>query len=253
MRAALPTTNYDGRVTDATPTDAPTLAADTVYEDDKALDVIGYLISLKRYLVPALVVAALVLGLGAAYALTRPAKYTARATVSLVPGEVKTEAEAVQQAAMMPMVARNYSQMSNSPLVLDPAAAMIDPTGELKGADLKEGLRVGWPANSLMLNFDVTADSEENAIKRLNAIVNSFNQRVPETSGDARGVSLSSKTVYIQEGPIEPDPSETPQLLAMALVASVALGFLTAVALDLTLGRRQRRRLAANSSATPQR
>ena len=51
MRAALPTTNYDGRVTDATPTDAPTLAADTVYEDDKALDVIGYLISLKRYLV----------------------------------------------------------------------------------------------------------------------------------------------------------------------------------------------------------
>ena len=238
---------YDGGVTDATRTTAANSAVDTLYEDDKALDVIGYLISLKRFIVPAAVVAALVLVLGSVYALTRPDTYVANATVSLIPGPVETEAEATQQAAMLPMVARSYSQLANSPLVLDPVAAQLDPSGELTGSDLAQTVRIGWPSNSLVLTFAVTADSSEQAVQRVKAVAESFTQRVPQATGETGGVLLGAKVIYLQEGPIDPEASTTPELLAVSFVGGLAVGFLTAVALDLTIGRRQRRRALATA------
>ncbi|MGA4670821.1 hypothetical protein ACPCG0_13655 [Propionibacteriaceae bacterium Y1923] len=227
-------------MTEAPRTPATTLQ--TMYEDDKALDVIGYIISLKRYLVPAVVVAALVLVLGTVFALTRPDSYVANATVGLVPGAVSSEAEATQQAAMLPMVARSYSQLANSPMVLNDAAKTLDPSGELSGTELDAGLTVGWPNNSLVITFAVKADSEQEAIDRVTAIVNSFVDLVPASTGSEGGVALGANVIYLQEGPIQPEPSTTLELLAVSVVGAVALGFLVAVALDLTVGRRQRKR-----------
>ena len=228
-----------------TRTPATPSPVDTLYEDDKALDVIGYLISLKRYLLPAAVVAALVLVLGSAYALTRPDTYVAEATVSLVPGPVETEADATQQAAMLPMVARSYSQLANSPLVLDAAAQQLDPSGEVTGDTLKQGLTVGWPSNSLVLTFAVKADSSDEAIRRVTTIADTFVETVPQATEATGGVALGAKVIYLQQGPVEPEPSTTPELLAVSLVGAIAVGFLVAVALDLTIGRRQRRRAMA--------
>lgn len=228
-----------------TRTPATPSAVDTLYEDDKALDVIGYLMSLKRYLVPAAIVAALVLVLGSAFALTRPDTYVAEATVSLVPGPVKTEADATQQAAMLPMVARSYSQLANSPLVLDAAAKQLDPSGDMTGGLLKQGLTVGWPSNSLVLTFAVKADSSQEAIRRVTTIANTFVDTVPPATEATGGVALGAKVIYLQQGPVEPEPSTTPELLAVSLVGAIAVGFLVAVALDVTVGRRQRRRARA--------
>ena len=228
-----------------TRTPATPSPVDTLYEDDKALDVIGYLISLKRYLLPAAVVAALVLVLGSAYALSRPDTYVAEATVSLVPGPVETEADATQQAAMLPMVARSYSQLANSPLVLDAAAKQLDPSGEVTGDTLKQGLTVGWPSNSLVLTFAVKADSSDEAIRRVTTIADTFVETVPQATEATGGVALGAKVIYLQQGPVEPEPSTTPELLAVSLVGAIAVGFLVAVALDLTIGRRQRRRAMA--------
>lgn len=239
--ALLRRTIYDGGVTDVTRTPATPSAVDTLYEDDKALDVIGYLISLRRYILPAAIVAALVLVLGSAFALTRPSSYVAQATVTLLPGPVTTEAEATQQAAMLPMVARSYSQLANSPLVLDAAAQKLDPSGTLKGTELKQGLTVGWPSNSLVLTFSVKADSSEEAIRRVTTIATTFVDTVPPATEATGGVSLGAKVIHQQQGPITPEPSITTELLAVSLVGAIAMGFLVAVALDLTIGRRQRR------------
>lgn len=216
-----------------------------MYADDKALDVIGYLITLKRYLVPAVVAAALVLLLGTVYTLTRPDSYVAQATVGLIPGAVGTEAEATQQAAMLPMVARSYSQLSSSPLVLDAAAKTLDPTGELTGAELDAGLTTGWPANSLLITFSVTAESEQEAIAQVTAIANAFVEQVPATAGSDAGVALGAKVIYLQEGPIDPEPSTTTELLLVSVVGAAAVGLIGAIGLDLTLGRRQRKRAAS--------
>ena len=216
-----------------------------MYADDKALDVIGYLITLKRYLLPAVIVAALVLALGTVFAFTRPDAYVAQATVGLVPGPVSTEAEATQQAAMLPMVARSFSQLSGSPLVLDAAAKTLDPSGELTGEDLAAGLVTGWPANSLIITFRVQAPSEQEAIDRVTAIVNAFVDLVPATAGSDAGLALGAKVVYLQQGPITPEPSTTPELLAVSLLGALVAGLLVAIALDLTLGRRHRRRVRA--------
>ncbi|MGA4506767.1 hypothetical protein ACQB6R_00340 [Propionibacteriaceae bacterium G1746] len=221
-----------------------TSAVETLYEDDKALDVVGYVISLKRYLLPAVIVAAVVLAAGSVFAFTRPDTYVARSTIALVPGEVQSEAEATQQAAMLPMVARSYSQLANAPLVLDPAAKVLDPSGKLTGSKLGADVKVGWPSNSLIINLDVTGASSDEALARVKAITDSFVTEAPKSAGTDGGVALAAKAIYVQQGPLQPEPSTTPELLAVSVVGALALGFLTAVALDLTVGRRQRRAAA---------
>lgn len=242
---ATPAPNAPTPSSVATPAVATPSAVATMYADDKALDVIGYLISLKRYLVPAAVIGALVLVLGSVFALTRPDSYVAHATVGLVPGQVTTEAEATQQAAMLPMVARSYSQLANSPLVLNAAAKSLDPSGELTGAQLDPGLTVGWPSNSLVITFAVKAESEQEAIERVTAIVNAFVDLVPAAAGNEGGVALGAQVIYLQQAPVQPEPSSTAELLAVSVVGAVAVGFLVAIALDLTLGRRRRQPAAS--------
>lgn len=235
-------------MTDATRTPAspaPTSTVDTLYEDDKALDVIGYLVSLKRYLVPAAIVGLLVLVVGSVYAFTRPDTYVAEGTINLVPGQVKTDAEATQQAAMLPMVARSYSQLANSPLVLDEAAKKLDPSGELTSGQLGAALTVGWPSNSLVLTFTVEGNSSEQALARVKAITDAFVEKVPNATENPGGVALGAKVIYLEPGPLLPEPSTTPELLAVSIVGGIAVGLLVAVGLDLTIGRHQRRKALA--------
>lgn len=209
-----------------------------LYEDDRALDVLGYVTTLRRFLLPAVLVAALVLALGLAWTFTRAPGYRAEATVLLVPAAVTSEAEATQQAAMLPMVARSYAQMANTDLVLGPVAKASGDS-ELKGRDLAAKLTVGYPANSLLIRFTYDSTDPQETADTVNAIADSYVKQVPAFGpGQGNNVSLGAKVISRPTEPIDPQPSTRTQNLALSLIASLASGLLTALALDLLLGRR---------------
>ncbi|SKF62390.1 Capsular polysaccharide biosynthesis protein [Mycobacteroides abscessus subsp. abscessus] len=87
--------------------------------------------------------------------------------------------------------------MANSPLVLDAAAKQLDPSGDMTGGLLKQGLTVGWPSNSLVLTFAVKADSSQEAIRRVTTIANTFVETVPQATEATGGVALGAKVIYL--------------------------------------------------------
>lgn len=208
------------------------LASSSLYEDDRALDVLAYLRTLGRYKLPALIVAGLVLVAGLSWSFTRPATYTGQATVLFVPQKVTSEAEATQQAALLPFVSRSYAYMIDSPLVMQRAAEAMG--GGMKASDVKGALTTGYPANSLVLRIETTSSDPAKAIKLTNVIADEFVAAVPSFSpGGEQNVSMTAKVVARAQSPIAPDPSVKLQFAALSVAASIALGFGVAVALDV--------------------
>ncbi|MGJ6980647.1 Wzz/FepE/Etk N-terminal domain-containing protein [Aestuariimicrobium soli] len=223
-------------IVDRTSADAP------VYSDDRALDVLGYVMTLRRFLLPAAVVALVVLALGAVYTLTRPAAYTAEVVVLLVPSKVTTEAEATQQAALLPMVARSYSQMGTSRIVLEPVAkAANDPAVTVE--TLAARVSVGYPANSLLLRFSVSGTDPTKTAALANQVADSYVTHVGDF-GPAVGnsVSLGAKVIDRPATPLTPLASTKPQLAAASVIGALVVGLLTAVALDVVSRRRRQLR-----------
>lgn len=221
-----------------------------VYEDDRALDVLGYVMTLRRFLLPAAIVGLVVLALGAAYTLTRPAAYRADVVVLLVPSEVKTDAEATQQAALLPMVARSYSQMGTSRIVLEPVVkATKDPS--LTVETLAPRITVGYPANSLLLRFSVSGSDPTQTATLANRVADSYVAHVADF-GPAVGqnVSLGAKVIDRPVAPLSPLPSTTTQLAAVSVAGALVAGLLTAVLLDV-ISRRRRQLASKRSAARP--
>lgn len=215
----------------------------TLYEDDKALDVLGYIQGLSRYWLPALVVGVLILGLGGVYALTRPATFVGQAYVLMVPKVVETEAQATQQAAMIPMQMRSYVELIKSPVVQGPVAEKFDVPKQ----EFRSMVNVGWPSDSMVLILRVTADSEEDAVGMANELVDGFVAMLPGFSPGNEGAALEGDVIYRPETPLDPEPSTKPELLALSLVGAVGMALVTGVLLDLTIGRRRRRELSVGA------
>lgn len=211
----------------------------TLYEDDKALDVLGYISGLRKYWLPALVVGALVLALGSVYALTRPTTFVGQAYVLMVPKVVETEAQATQQAAMVPMQMRSYVELIKSPVVQGPVAEKFDVPKQ----EFQSMVNVGWPSDSMVLILRVTAESEMDAVGMANEMVDSFVSMLPGFSPNNEGAAPDADVIYRPESPLEPQPSTKPELLALSLVGAVGMALVTSVLLDLTVGRRRRREL----------
>jgi capsular polysaccharide biosynthesis protein len=209
------------------------LASSSLYEDDRALDVIAYVRTLGRYRLPALIVAAVVLVAGLVFAFTRAPSYTGDAVVLFAPQKVQSDAEATQQAAMLPFVTKSYVYMVSQPLVLQRVADKLgDPNQTVQS--LKGSITTGNPANSFVLSISGKASSAEEAQKLTNLVADEFVAAVPSFSpGGEQNVSMTAKVVARAELPQEADPSVRLQFAAIAVVAALALGFGTAVALDV--------------------
>ncbi len=214
----------------------------TLYEDDKALDVLGYISSLRKYWLPSLVVGALILGLGSVYALTRPSTFTGQAYVLMSPKVVETEAQATQQAALIPMQMRSYVELINSPVVQGPVARKFN----VKEQEFKAMVNVGWPSNSMVLILRVTADSQKDAVGMANGLADGFLSMLPGFSPGNESAALDADVIHRPEMPLAPKPSTKPELLALSLVAALSAALVTSVLLDLTVGRRRRRDVNAS-------
>lgn len=89
-------------------------------ENERVIDIVGYLQHLWAHKVTFFVTFVLVLGLGAGWTLTRPPTYNVTQTVMVTLPTVETEAQAMQQSASLAGTVSNYVKIASLPIVASP-------------------------------------------------------------------------------------------------------------------------------------
>lgn len=221
----------------------------TTPASETTFDILGYLRKLVRYLLPALLVGALVAA-GSFWNLHKaPATYTATSTLVFEPVPVKTEAEATQQSANVQSQMRNYRQIASSPVLMGPLAKKLGAPHTVD--ELTSGLTVTLPLQSLMLTFGYTSSNQNHAIKVVNeaaAMVAAQSQSWANRTTPTLNVQVVNTLPAVAPLP-KTAPSSMQQML-LALVAGALAALLTAMLLDAVLGRRRRARAAQTVPAT---
>lgn len=226
-----------------------------LYADDRALDLFGYLASLRRFWVISTAVGLVVLLAGGVFAFTRPVVFTASATVALVPPAVKTPAEAAQQAKLLPALKASYSQLVSSRPVVEPVADRLSrDTGRSVDVDtLRAAIAGQWPSDSLLGTITIRDTDENFAIEAVRLLAAELGRHLPEAAeGESPAIQMPVRTVSVDPPPLT-RTSDRNELLLMSLGAALAMALLTAVLADY-VGPRQASsaRPDAASATTPQ-
>lgn len=131
---------------------------------DETIDILSYLRRLSRHLVPALVAAVVVgslLGLLLHFTGMGKSPVEGKAHVLVYPQKVSTEAEATQQAQLIPMMLRTYVALDAVPAYTQ---AVSDATGgRFTPEQVAQKLTIYWGGGSALLAFQTEGATQEDA------------------------------------------------------------------------------------------
>lgn len=126
-------------------------------ENNRVIDLVGYLKHLWAHKVVFLVTFLVILGVGAGWALTRPAQYDVTQTVMVTLPTADTEAEATQQTASLHGTVANYVKMASLPVVAQP---VIDAHG-VDSLEMLRAMVSVTPVGPLAIDLKATGENPD--------------------------------------------------------------------------------------------
>lgn len=199
-------------------------------EQTSIIDLRSYAIRLWRQVVPASIVAALVLVGGAAWTMLSPTSYTATAVLVAQVPAAATDADAVQQSTLLPaLVAADLAVAKGNPEVIQ---AVLAKHSEIEAGTLST--RVELKQTGLLLQFSAEGESAEAAAALANDYAEALSV-VAEKNNQYRQPALAFS--YSAASPAdavtaEPKSGKLPRAIISVALAGL-LAVVTAAALDV--------------------
>lgn len=206
---------------------------------EETLDVLAYLRRLAKHLVPALVAGIVVAGalIGLGMAKGSSTMYTQKAHVLVYPNAVTTDAQAMQQETMLPMMMRSYVALEDSPVFIDEVARQM---GQPWTPDtVAQDLTITWGGGSNLLAFQATGTSLDETNKLASTAADVFVKKA-STMAPVTADSWKPTLTVVQRDVEQTPPTSTATSLMMGIAAGLGTFLVALLVLEAISARRGR-------------
>lgn len=207
-------------------------------DDETSVDVLGYLVRLKRFWVLGLVVLALVSAAGFLWSRQTDTTTVASVNVLVQPGDVTSDAQAVQQQAMLELFLRSLTQTDDNATVLADTARATGLTTQQVAARTS----IEWAGNTLLLRVNAKGSTKADAQKLAQAYATALAAHGPSLLPDP-GNAFDAHFVVV-DSPAPPAPAassmSSTRKLAAAVVGAVVVALLAMALADGVSAARRR-------------
>lgn len=199
-------------------------------DNNKVIDIVGYLQLLWRHWPVFLVSFIVVMLAGTGWVLTRPAQYDVTQTVVISLPSVEQEAQATQQSASLAGTVATYVKMASLPATMQP---VLDKHPDVESLEALRGLVSITPVTPMAVDLKATGQDAE-ALKSLVAdLAQSWVAVAPEQLGDVPQ-HLRFSLATVDEPVITAAPGgRLIRLAAVGVVSLLVATVATAVAVSM--------------------
>ena len=214
--------------------------------EEETVDLLDYAKRLTRFVVPAGIVALVVMVIAVAFGFAAKPQYHMKAHVLVRPGKVVDQERSPAEADMLSRTMRTFVALADLPQLTEEAAKHTQ--GKYDSKQVAAMTDIFWGGGSFLLAIQATASTEEDSKMLSNAMADALVKLGPDLlKGDSEGTPHMAVVEKAKQDEEMPAPKTRMDAIIPGAAAGIVAGVLVAMVLEYRSSRRQRKQLSAEA------